>query len=87
MRKLTPKILTEALKAYISDDVLWLKLYQFANKIDISVFDELQAKHIKKSIEANLLHGLDDLENEINKLDPLNNAQKSKLAASIEKLA
>jgi hypothetical protein len=62
-------------------------LHQFVSKIDISVFDELQAKHIKESIEFDLLSRLDDLENEINKLDKLNNAQKSKLAASIEKLA
>ena len=87
VRKLTQEIISEALEAYAEDNAFWLKLHQFASEIDISVFDQLQAKHIKESIEFDLLSGLDDLENEINKLDKLNNAQKSKLAASIEKLA
>lgn len=87
VRKLTQEIITEALEAYAEDNAFWLKLHQFASKIDISVFDELQAKHIKELIEFDLLSGLDDLENEINKLDKLNNAQKSKLVANIEKLA
>jgi len=34
-----------------------------------------------------MITGLDDLEKEINKFDKLNNAQKSNLAAKIEKLA
>ena len=87
MRKLTQEIITETLEAYAEDNAFWLKLYQFASEIDISVFDELQIKHIKQSIEFDLLSGLDNLENEINKLDKLNNDQKSKLTASIEKLA
>jgi hypothetical protein len=87
VRKLTQEIITEALEAYAEDDAFWLKLHHFASTIDISVFDELQAEHIKELIESNLLSGLDDLENEINKLDTLNNAQKSNLAARIEKLA
>ena len=87
VRKLTQEIITEALEAYAEDNAFWLKLHQFASKIDISVFDELQAKHVKESIEFNLLSGLDDLEKEINKFDKLNNAQKSNLAAKIEKLA
>jgi hypothetical protein len=87
VRKLTQEIITEALEAYAEDNGFWLKLHQFASEIDISVFDELQAKHVKESIEFNLLSGLDDLEKEINKFDKLNNAQKSNLAAKIEKLA
>jgi len=87
VRKLTQEIITEALEAYAEDNAFWLKLHQFANEIDISVFDKLQAKHVKESIEFNLLSGLDDLEEEINKFDNLNNAQKSNLAAKIEKLA
>lgn len=87
VRKLTQEIITEALEAYAEDNAFWLKFYQFASRIDISVLDELQAKHIKESIESNLLCGLDDLENEINKFDNLNNAQKSNLVAKIEKLA
>jgi hypothetical protein len=87
VRKLTQEIITEALEAYAEDNGFWLKLHEFASEIDISVFDELQAKHVKESIEFNLLSGLDDLEKEINKFDKLNNAQKSNLAAKIEKLA
>ena len=87
VRKLTQEIITEALEAYAEDNGFWLKLHAFASEIDISVFDELQAKHVKESIEFNLLSGLDDLEKEINKFDKLNNAQKSNLAAKIEKLA
>lgn len=87
VRKLTQEIITEALEAYAEDDAFWLKLHQFAIEIDISVFDKLQAKHVKESIEFNLLSGLEDLEKEINKFDNLNNAQKSNLAAKIEKLA
>jgi len=86
VRKLTKEIITEALEAYAEDNGFWLKLHQFASEIDISVFDELHAKHVKESIEFNLLSGLDDLENEINKFDKLNNAQKSNIAARIEKL-
>lgn len=87
VRKLTQEIITEALEAYAKDNAFWLKLHQFASEIDISVFDELQAKHVKESVEFDLLSGLDDLENEINKFDNLNNVQKSNLAAKIEKLA
>lgn len=87
VRKLTQEIITEALEAYAEDNAFWLKLHQFAHEIDISVFDKLQAKHVKESIEFDLLSGLDDLEEEINKFDNLNNAQKSNLAAKIEKLA
>lgn len=87
VRKLTQEIITEALEAYAEDNAFWLKLHAFASEIDISVFDELQAKHVKESIEFNLLSGLDNLEKKINKLDKLNNAQKSNLAAKIEKLA
>jgi predicted DNA-binding protein len=61
-------------------------LRQFADEIDISVFDELKAKHMKERIEFDIIDDLEDLEDEINKLDELNNAQKSKLTASIKKL-
>jgi hypothetical protein len=87
VRKLTEEIITEALEACPEDNGFWLKLHHFASKIDISVFDELQVKHKKELIESNLLCGLEDLENEINKFDNLNNAQKSNLTARIEKLA
>lgn len=87
VRKLTPEIISEALEAYAEDNAFWLKLHQFADEIDISIFDELQAKHVKELIESKILSGLDDLEEDIKKLDNLNNAQKSNLAAKIEKLA
>lgn len=87
VRKLTQEIITEALEAQAENNAFWLKLHQFASEIDISVFDELQVKHVKEITEFNLLCGLDDLENEINKFDNLNNAQKSNLTARIEKLA
>lgn len=87
VRKLTQEIITEALEAYAEDNAFWLKLHAFASEINISVFDELQAKHVRESIEFNLLSGLDDLEKEINKFDKLNNVQKSNFAAKIEKLA
>ena len=87
VRKLTQEIITEALEAYAEDNAFWLKLHEFASEIDISVFDELQAKHVKESIEFNILCGLDDLEKEINKSDQLTNTAKSNLIAKIEKLA
>ena len=67
--------------------IFWLKLHQFESDIDISVFDQLQAKHIKESNEIELRCGLDDLKNEIAKLDKLENAEKSKLASGLEKLS
>ena len=87
MRKLTQEIIAEAIEAYAKDNAFWLKLYAFASEIDISVLDELQAKHVKESIEFNILCGLDDLEKEINKSDQLTNTAKSNLIAKIEKLA
>jgi hypothetical protein len=47
VRKLTKEIITEAIEAYAADDAYWLKLNQFADDIDISVFDKLQAEHRK----------------------------------------
>ena len=87
VRKLTQEIIAAAIEAYAKDNAFWLKLYAFASEIDISVLDELQAKHVKESIEFNILCGLDDLEKEINKSDQLTNTAKSNLIAKIEKLA
>lgn len=69
VQKLNQEIITEALESYDEDHGFWLKLDQFGSKIDISVFYELQAKHIKESIKFNLLSGLNDLENKINNFD------------------
>ena len=87
VRKLTEEIVTETLEAYAEDNAFWLKLHAFASEIDISVLDKLQAEQVKRSTIYNLLDGLDDLEDEINKFDKLNNAQKSNLVAKIEELA
>ena len=87
VRKITKEIITDAIEAFDKDNAFWLKLHQFASDIDISVFDQLQAKHIKESNEIELRCGLDDLKNEIAKLDKLENAEKSKLASGLEKLS
>lgn len=87
VRRLTKEIITEALQAYAEDDGFWLKLHHFARKIDIYVFDQLQAQYIKDLTEFELLSGLEDLTDEINKLNKLDNAEKSKLTADLEKLS
>jgi hypothetical protein len=89
VQKLTKEIIHEAIKAYMSDqpDGYWLKLYYFATDIDISVFDKLQAREIKESVEFDLLIGLDDLKVEINKLEKLDKSKKSDLVASLDKLS
>lgn len=87
VRELTSEIITETIEAYAEDDAFWLKLNYFSRKIDMSVFDKLQAESIKESIEIDLLGGLEDLEDEINKLENLSNIQKSKLRSRLEKLS
>lgn len=57
VKKLTEAIITETIKAYAADDAYWLKLYQFAEDIDQTVFDKLQAEHIE------YLKELDELSN------------------------
>lgn len=88
VQKLTKEIIQEAIKAYMEDtpDGYWLKLYHFANDIDIAVFNQLQAQEIKKSEQFNLLIGLDNLKDKINKLDNLDKSKKSDLVASLNKL-
>jgi hypothetical protein len=85
VQKLTKEIIREAIKAYIDEepDGYWLKLCHFATDIDITVFDQLQAQQIKESAQFDLLIGLDDLKDKINKLD---NSDKSDLVASLDKL-
>ena len=48
VKKLTKEIVTEAIEAYAEDTGYWLKLYQFANSIDISIFNKLEAEHRKE---------------------------------------
>lgn len=42
VRQLTEEIIMEAVQAYAADDAYWLKLYQFADSIDISVLNQMQ---------------------------------------------
>lgn len=81
-------IIEEAVQAYIADkpEGYWLKLYHFADDIDIAVFNKLQAKEIEESAQLNLLIGLDNLKDKIIKLDSLNESKKSDLVTSLEKL-
>ncbi len=48
VKKLTEEIVMEAIQAYAENDGYWLKLYQFAYDIDISVLDQLEAEHRKE---------------------------------------
>ena len=58
VKELTKEIIEETLKAYAEhDDGYWLKLYHFADKIDKTVFNKLQAEHIE------YLKELDELDN------------------------
>lgn len=88
VQKLTKEIIQEAIKAYLDDtpDGYWLKLYHFANDIDIAVFNQLQAEEIEENAKFNLLLGLDDLKAKIDKLDNLDKSKKSDLVASLNKL-
>jgi hypothetical protein len=47
VQKLTKEIIEETIKAYAKDNAYWLKLYHFTGKIDMDVFDKLQAEHIE----------------------------------------
>ncbi len=57
VKKLTKEIISEAIEAYASDEAYWLKLYHFAGKVDIAVFNQLQAEHME------YLKELDELDN------------------------
>ena len=57
VKKLTKEIISEAIQAYASDDAYWLKLYNFAGKVDTAVFNQLQAEYI------DYLKELDELDN------------------------
>ena len=48
-------------------DGYWLKLSYFGNDIDISVFDQLQAEEVEQSNKYNIIRGLDELKNKIDK--------------------
>jgi len=57
IKEINKKVIKETIKAYAENNAYWLKLYHFASKIDISVFDKLQAEHMKH------LKELDELDN------------------------
>ena len=73
VQKLTTEIIYEAVEAYMNDrpDGYWLKLSYFGNDIDISVFDQLQAEEVKQSKKYDIIRGLDELKNKIDKLAKL----------------
>ena len=48
VKKLTKEIVTEVIQAYAEAIGYWLKLYQFANSIDISILNKLEAEHHKE---------------------------------------
>lgn len=60
VKKITKEIIEETIQAYAENNGYWLKLYHFASKIDMSVFDKLQAEHEEHLKE---LDELDQLEN------------------------
>lgn len=47
VRKLTMKVIKEAIETYAENDAYWLKLYHFAADIDLDVFDKLQKDQAK----------------------------------------
>ena len=47
-KKLTERIVREAIEAYAENDGYWLKLCQFGDNIDISVLNKLEEEHRKK---------------------------------------
>ena len=49
VKRLTKEIITEAIKTYAKDEGYWLKLCQFGDELDISVFNKLEAQHIVKT--------------------------------------
>lgn len=73
VQKLTTEIIHEAVEAYMNDrpDGYQLKLSYFGNDIDISVFDQLQAEEVKQSKKYNVIRGLDELKDKINKIAKL----------------
>ena len=48
VKKLTEEIVREAIEAYAEDNRYWLKLHQFADAIDISILNKLEAEHRKE---------------------------------------
>jgi hypothetical protein len=60
VKKLSKEIITEAIQAYAQNDGYWLKLCQFGDELDISVFNKLEAQH-REELGLFELEGLDRL--------------------------
>ena len=60
VKQLTKETITQAIKAYAEDQGYWLKLCQFGDELDISVFNKLEAQH-REYVELFELEGLDQL--------------------------
>ena len=56
VKQLTKKTVNEAIKAYAEDEGYWLKLCQFGDELDISVFNKLEAQH-REDVELFPLEG------------------------------
>ena len=48
VKKLTKKIITEAIGAYGEGDGYWLKIYHFANSVAIYLLDKLEAEYCEE---------------------------------------
>ena len=57
VKQLTKKTVNEAIKAYAEDEGYWLKLCQFGDALDISVFNKLEAQD-RQDVELFPLEGL-----------------------------
>jgi hypothetical protein len=60
VKKLSKEIITQAIQAYAQNDGYWLKLCQFGDELDISVFNKLEAQH-REELGLFELGGLDRL--------------------------
>ena len=87
VKKLTKEIVREAIGAYGEGDGYWLKLYHFADSVDIYVLNKLEAEYRKERKEFAILRGLEKLQDDINKLEKLDNLEKSKLVDHLDKLS
>ena len=87
VKKLTKEIVREAIRAYGEGDGYWLKLYHFADSVGIYVLNKLEAEYNKERKEFAILRGLEKLQDDINKLEKLDNLEKSKLVDHLDKLS
>lgn len=85
-KKLTKEIVMEAIQAYGEDTGYWLKLYHFADSIEIYILNKLEAEYRKERKGFAILRGLEKLQDDINKLEKLDNFEKSKLIDRLDKL-